>query len=124
MTSDFGVAWFPISSETISDRSERQPSCQQHAYLFENLGRIVHLHLERRGIGKDEVVRAHPRVDRVDGRDACLRGRDVAAHYDRVIGCFEVSETAGTQRGGGRYARCAIMIAAQVIRSIVLLPAI
>lgn len=50
-------------------------------YLFENLGRVVHLDLEGGCVGKDEVVGAHSRVDGVDGSDASLGGRDEAADW-------------------------------------------
>ena len=41
--------------------------------LGQDLGALVELDLEGRGVAKQEVVRAHPRADGVDGRDAGRR---------------------------------------------------
>lgn len=48
-------------------------------HLGKDLVAVVHLDLERRRVCKNEVVRAHARVDGVRRRDASLGCGDVAA---------------------------------------------
>lgn len=56
------------------------PNGERRAHLGKDLVAVVHLHLERRSVGKDEVIGSHTRVDGVDGRDTSLRSGDVAAN--------------------------------------------
>lgn len=125
MTSERGVACGRASRvSSVLTAAPHLPSStvRASAHLGEDLVAVVHLDLERRRVGEDEVVGAHARVDGVDRGDPSFGGGDEAADCEEKSVSEQKEWTRARERA--RDARCAMMTAVHVMRKRVLLPAI